>query len=48
VTSTLSNLAQLVPLPFALGREAMRLAAWTAGWLVWLLAGPVSLFHALS
>ena len=41
-------LAQLVPVPFARGREAMRLAAWTAGWLIWLLAGPASLLHALS
>jgi hypothetical protein len=35
------------PARAARGREAMRLAAWTAGWLVWLLAGPASLFHAL-
>ena len=44
----LGILAQLVPVPFARGREAMRLAAWTAGWLAWLLAGPASLLHALS
>jgi hypothetical protein len=44
----LGMLAQLVPVPFARGREAMRLAAWTAGWLVWLLAGPASLLLALS
>jgi hypothetical protein len=44
----LGVLAQLVPVPFARGREAMRLATWTAGWLVWLLAGPASLLHALS
>ena len=45
---TLGILAQLVPVPLARGREAVRLAAWTAGWLVWLLAGPASLLHALS
>jgi hypothetical protein len=44
----LGVLAQLVPVPFARGREAVRLAAWTAGWLVWLLAGSASLLHALS
>jgi hypothetical protein len=44
----LGILAQLVPVPFARRREAMRLAAWTAGWLVWLLAGPASLLHGLS
>jgi hypothetical protein len=44
----LGILAQLVPVPFAPGREAVRLAAWSAGWLVWLLAGPASLLHALS
>jgi hypothetical protein len=44
----LGILAQFVPVPFPRGREAMRLAAWTAGWLVWLLAGPASLLHALS
>jgi hypothetical protein len=44
----LGILAQLVPVPFARGRGAMRLAAWTAGWLAWLLAGPASLLHALS
>jgi hypothetical protein len=44
----LGILAQLVPVPFARGREAVRLAAWTASWLVWLLAGPASLLHALS
>jgi hypothetical protein len=44
----LGILAQFVPVPFARGREVVRLAAWTAGWLVWLLAGPASLLHALS
>ncbi|MBV8607873.1 MAG: hypothetical protein JO034_10490 [Singulisphaera sp.] len=44
----LGILAQLVPMPFARGREDMWLAAGTAGWLVWLLAGPASLLHALS
>ncbi len=29
------------------GKEAVRLAAWTVGWLVWLLAGPASILHAL-
>jgi hypothetical protein len=40
-------LDQLVPVPFARGREAVRIAAWTVGWLVWLLVGPDSLVHAL-
>src|SRR5262249_37632892 len=44
----LAILAQFAPMPFARGREAIRLAAWTAGWLIWLLAGPASLLHALS
>jgi hypothetical protein len=36
----LGILAQLVPVPFTREREAVRLAAWTAGWLVWLLGLP--------
>jgi hypothetical protein len=39
--------AQLVPVSFARGRQVVRLAAWTVGWLIWLLAGPASILHAL-
>jgi hypothetical protein len=44
----LGILAQVVPVPLARGREPLRLAAWTAGWLVWLLGGPASFLHALG
>src|SRR5262249_29214149 len=44
----LGILVQRAPVPFAREWKAMRITVWTASWLVWLLAGPASLLHALS
>ena len=44
----LGLVAQVIPLPFGRGQEAVRLVLWTLGWLAWLAGGPVSFLHALS
>ena len=41
-------LAQVVPLPFNRGQQAMRLVLWSIGWVAWLSGGLVSFGHALS
>jgi hypothetical protein len=41
-------LAQVTPLPFRRGQQAVRLVLWTLAWLVWLFGGLVSFGHALS
>jgi hypothetical protein len=43
----LGLIAQVVPLPFRRGRQAVRLVLWTLGWFVWLFGGHVSFMHAL-
>jgi hypothetical protein len=43
----LSLIAQVVPLPFRRGRDAVRLTLWTLGWSAWLFSGAVSFSHAL-
>ena len=43
----LGLIAQVVPLPFRRGQQAVRIALWTLGWLVWLSGGQVSFLHAL-
>ena len=43
----LGLIAQVVPLPFRRGRDAVRLTLWTLGWFAWLLSGHVSFAHAL-
>lgn len=43
----LGLVAQVVPLPFRRGRQAVRLVLWTLGWFVWLASGPASFAHAL-
>jgi hypothetical protein len=43
----LGMIAQVVPLPFWRGRQAVRLVLWTLGWFVWLFGGHVSFMHAL-
>lgn len=43
----LGLIAQVVPLPFRHGQQAVRLSLWTIGWLVWLASGHVSFTHAL-
>ncbi len=43
----LGLIAQVVPLPFRRGRQAVRLVLWTLGWFVWLFSGHVSFMHAL-
>ena len=36
----LGLIAQVVPLPFRRGQQALRLVLWTLGWFVWLFSGP--------
>ena len=43
----LGLIAQVVPLPFRRGQQALRLVLWTLGWFVWLFGGHVSFMHAL-
>jgi hypothetical protein len=43
----LGLIAQVVPLPFRRGQQAVRLVLWTLGWFVWLFGGHVSCIHAL-
>ncbi len=43
----LGLIAQVVPIPFRRGQQALRLVLWTLGWFVWLAGGPVSFLHAL-
>ena len=43
----LGLVAQVVPLPFRRGQQAVRLVLWTLGWFVWLFSGHVSFMHAL-
>ncbi len=44
----LGLIAQVVPLPFRRGQQALRLTLWTFGWFVWLFSGHISFTHALS
>ena len=44
----LGLIAQVIPLPFRRGQQAVRLLLWTLGWLTWLLGGLVSFVHAFG
>src|SRR4051812_3615121 len=44
----LGLIAQTAQLPFRRGQQAVRLAAWTLGWFVWLFGGQVSFLHAFG
>lgn len=47
-TLALGLIAQVIPLPFRRGQQALRLLLWTLGWLTWLFGGLGSFVHAFG